>query len=157
MAGAFELQRVKKRRDPDLWLKVDLVRWEWEYSLASTAFEGTDPLDEYDTLRLIGTTRITKRQQLNVNIQAFGAPRFREDKRQGQTIEYVGHLTRIKGGFEGTIGVPITVFPMVLSMLAGNRYGQIELSLIAVRPRHYSVRGYYFKHGIVSTEGGANG
>ncbi|MEQ1955213.1 hypothetical protein [Mesorhizobium sp. CN2-181] len=137
-----EIPKIRKRPDPDLWLEVELTRWEWEYYLSVPLFEGTEPASEDDGLSLFGTTLLKPATApLDITVRCLTVP---PPKLQ---LEHVGELWRIKGGFEGVIVVPNTVMHTVVSMFSGDHYRQLDLALSRVGRRQYFISSYHFRHG----------
>jgi hypothetical protein len=139
--------QIKTRRlpDPDLWLSVELKEWAWEYSLSLSIFEGSDPVDEGDSLRIRGTTTFSKKV-LPVQLRILGLSALRTDERSGTDRGSVGAVDRVRGGFDGVLAASDTAFPLLVSMLQANRYRRVRLALVKVARLNYEVQGYYFKH-----------
>jgi hypothetical protein len=148
--------KLKKLRDPDLWLSIAIEQWEWEYSLSISFFDdpGGDPLAEGDTLLINGTAKMkAKSSSVMVRLRILALSALRPEDRAGTKRDSVGALDRIRGGFEGAVGAPDTKLPLIVSMLQANRYRRLELALLKVGRLNYAVQGYYFKH-AANDEGG---
>jgi hypothetical protein len=150
MPSSSSLPKFKKMREPDLWLQVAITRWTWDYSLfLSHLRDDNDPLSELRGIQVFGTTTVKgTKGELHVRISLLEAPGFREEKRSGREIPNVGRIDRIKGGFEGAIGVPDDVIPMILTMLAGWHFRRLQLGLWREGPRHYEIMSYGFHKSI---------
>ncbi|MER8965415.1 hypothetical protein NKI25_06790 [Mesorhizobium sp. M0808] len=142
--------RLRKLRDPDFWLHVAIEKWEWDYSLGAAWMEGPDPLAELRALRLKG--KLAKdsgksvKAGLTADIRVYEGAHFREEKRLANAkLQDVGSLDRVKGGFEVMIIMPDDAFPLVMLMLATERYGHIDISAWKDGPRSSRIRSYEFK------------
>lgn len=142
--------KLRKLKDPDFWLHITIERWEWDYSLGAAWMDGPDPLAELRGLRLKG--KLVKdsgksvKAGLTAEIRVYEGADFREEKRLGNAkLQDVGRLDRVKGGFEGMIIMPDDALPLVMLMLAMERYGHIDISAWKDGPRSSRVRSYSFK------------
>ena len=146
MALHETVPKIKELPDPNLWLIVAFEKWHWEYGLGLSWLEVQDPIHEDKAIQIFGTTTLGK-ALLKVHLRVVPGSGLNEEYRhKKKNLDQVGTLSRIKGGFEGFIGIPDTALPMVLAMLSGNQYRSLELRLIKGSLRHYSVQRYNFRH-----------